>query len=163
MCCVCHYPRLTSPRCKWLNPLHSGSKNLRRYNPNWGNDLKIRVLGIALLCGTFGISLANAESIPGGCLQKEQEIQRQIDHARQYENAPRVAGLQRALAEVKAHCTDEGLAAERREKIAEQRQKVAERKQELSESRQKGDAEKVLVREKKLAEAEQELRELEEN
>ncbi|MFC3394310.1 DUF1090 domain-containing protein [Brenneria rubrifaciens] len=117
--------------------------------------MKIRALSLTLF---FGMSLAHAETIPGRCLQKEQAIQRQIDNARQHGNAQRIAGLEQALAGVKAHCTDEGLAAERREKIAEQQQEVAERQHELNQSRQKGDAEKILKREKKLAEAERELR-----
>lgn len=123
--------------------------------------MKTPIVAIALSCGILGMSFAHAESLPGTCLQKEQDIQRQIDNARQHGNSARVAGLERALAEVKNHCTDEGLATKHQDNIAKQRQEVAERRQELNESRQKDDADKILKREKKLAEAEQELRQLE--
>ena len=43
------------------------------------------------------------------CQQKQQEIQRQIDYARQHGNTPRIAGLERAKAQAGNGCTDEKL------------------------------------------------------
>ncbi|MEE3651253.1 MULTISPECIES: DUF1090 domain-containing protein [unclassified Brenneria] len=123
--------------------------------------MKIHHLIGAILLAFSGSSLAQTGNMQGGCLQKEQDIQSQIDHARQHGNQHRVQGLQRALAEVKANCTDAGLAAERQQKIAEKRAEVAERQRELNESQQRGDTQKILKHEKKLAEKQQELQALE--
>ncbi|WP_420808427.1 DUF1090 domain-containing protein [Brenneria alni] len=117
----------------------------------------------AILLIFSGNVLAQTENTQGGCLQKEQDIQRQIDQARKHDNQQRVKGLERALTEVKSHCTDAGLAAKQQNKIADKRAEVSERQRELNESKQKGDPQKILKREQKLAEAEQELQALEKN
>ncbi|CPR14506.1 DUF1090 domain-containing protein [Brenneria goodwinii] len=122
--------------------------------------MKIHHLMAAIVLVFSGNTLAQAANVQGSCLQKEQEIQRQIEHARQSGNQHRVAGLEKALDGVKSHCTDEKLAAEHQDKIADQQAEIAERQRELSESKREGDPQKILKREKKLAEAEQELQAL---
>lgn len=95
------------------------------------------------------------------CGEKEQDIQREINHAEQHNNPHRVAGLTTALNALRAHCTDSKLIAEHQDKITQQKAKVAERQTELDKARRKGDAEKVIKRERKLAEAEYQLKSLE--
>ncbi|TQI82378.1 uncharacterized protein DUF1090 [Serratia fonticola] len=92
------------------------------------------------------------------CATKAQDIQTQIDYATQHGNTHRVAGLEKALSEVQAHCTEAGLAADRQKKIAEKQSKVAEREQELKEAQQTGKADKIAKKQKKLAEAQAELK-----
>ncbi|AHM72143.2 DUF1090 domain-containing protein [Yersinia hibernica] len=92
------------------------------------------------------------------CDTKANEIQQQIDYAKQHGNTRRAAGLETALKEVKSNCTVESLKAERQKKINEKQRKVAERKQELKEAQQKGDASKIANKQKKLAEAQAELK-----
>lgn len=95
------------------------------------------------------------------CLQKEQEIQHEIDLAQKHDNQRRVTGLERALTEAKAGCTDEKLKAQHQDKIAELKQKVAERQKELEKEKADGDdSKKIAKRERKLAEAEQKLKEV---
>ena len=48
-----------------------------------------------------------------GCAAKICHLERELSYARAHNNSHRVAGLQRALAETKAHCTDSRLEAER--------------------------------------------------
>lgn len=95
------------------------------------------------------------------CGEKEQNIQREINHAEQHNNVHQVEGLKKALGEVKVHCTDSQLIADHQEKITRQKAKVAERQNDLDKARSKGDADKIVKREKKLAEAKSELESLE--
>ena len=73
----------------------------------------------------------------------------------------RINGLNKALREVRANCSDSQLRADHQKKIAKQRDEVAERKHDLAEAKQKGDADKIAKRERKLAEAQEELKKLE--
>lgn len=105
--------------------------------------------------------LAPAAQASSLCGEKEQEIQRQISYAEQHNNQHRVAGLKKALSEVREHCTDSQLIAEHQEKITRKKANVAERQADLDKARLKGDPEKIAKRERKLAEAESELKSLE--
>lgn len=114
------------------------------------------LLGLALF--SLSGSLMAAESL---CQQKEQDIQHEIAMAKQHNNQRRVNGLERALTEVRANCSDNKLKASHQARIKAQREKVAERERELKEERQDGDAkEKIAKRERKLEEARQELKKL---
>ncbi|ORM95133.1 hypothetical protein HA50_17985 [Pantoea cypripedii] len=122
------------------------------------NLMKRQLLLGAVLFSLSG-SLLAAESL---CQQKEQDIQREIGMAKQHDNQRRVNGLERALTEVRASCTDEKLKAAHHERIEAQKHDVAERERELKEERQKGnDKEKIAKRERKLEEAQHELKQLE--
>jgi len=114
------------------------------------------LLGIVLF--SLSGSLMAAESL---CQQKEQDIQHEIEMAKKHNNQRRVNGLERALTEVRAGCTDKKLKASHLEKINAQKQKVAERERELKEERDEGhDKDKTAKREHKLEEARQELKKL---
>ncbi|MBW1216187.1 DUF1090 domain-containing protein [Pantoea allii] len=114
------------------------------------------LLGMVLF--SLSGSLMAAQSL---CQQKEQDIQREIEMAQKHNNQRRVNGLERALTEVRAGCTDKKLKASHLEKINAQKQKVAERERELKEERDEGhDKDKIAKREHKLEEARQELKKL---
>lgn len=95
------------------------------------------------------------EEQPGltGCAAKQQSIRTQIEQARLHANADQQAGLEKALSEVQAHCTDAGLRKEREQKVLDARHEVAQRKKDLDKAMKKGDAEKINKRKEKLAEA----------
>ena len=118
--------------------------------------MKYRIV-IALACLTLSSTAFSATL----CQQKEQDIQREISHAQTHGNQHRLSGLNKALSEVKEHCTDEKLKADHQKKIAEQRDEIAERQRDLAEAQAKGDADKITTREHKLAEAHEELKALE--
>ncbi|KAA8673119.1 DUF1090 domain-containing protein [Pantoea dispersa] len=119
--------------------------------------MKQQLLLGAILFSLSG-SLLAAESL---CQQKQQDIQREIEMAKQHDNQRRVTGLERALTEVRANCTDEKLKSAHAERIEAQQHKVAERERELQHDRQEGkDQEKIGKRERKLEEARQELKKL---
>ncbi|AWQ21137.1 Protein YqjC [Pantoea ananatis] len=114
------------------------------------------LLGITLF--SLSGSLMAAQSL---CQQKEQDIQREIEMAQKHNNQRRVNGLERALTEVRAGCTDKKLKASHLEKINAQKEKVAERERELKEERDEShDKDKIAKRERKLEEARQELKKL---
>jgi hypothetical protein len=121
------------------------------------NLMKQQLLLGAILFSLSG-SLLAAESL---CQQKQQDIQHEIEMAKQHDNQRRVTGLERALTEVRANCTDEKLKSAHAERIEAQQHKVAERERELQQDRQEGkDQEKIGKRERKLEEARQELKKL---
>ncbi|MGA4633059.1 DUF1090 domain-containing protein [Pseudomonas solani] len=114
-----------------------------------------------LLLLTAGLTLAGtaaaADTPLTGCAAKRQAIESRIEQARTHGNDAQVAGLQKALDEVKAHCTDAGLRQQREDDIAKRRAEVQEREADLREAQAKGDAGKIAKREAKLAEARREL------
>ncbi|MFV9375756.1 DUF1090 domain-containing protein [Citrobacter portucalensis] len=114
---------------------------------------------IALAISLFALSAGSYATTL--CQEKEQDIQREISYAEKHNNQSRINGLNKALSEVRANCTDSKLRANHQKKIAEQKNEIAERQRDLAEAKQKGDAEKIAKREHKLAEAQQELKELE--
>ncbi|HBM9258388.1 TPA: DUF1090 domain-containing protein [Citrobacter freundii] len=114
---------------------------------------------IALAISLFALSAGSYANTL--CQEKEQDIQREISYAEKHNNQSRINGLNKALSEVRANCTDSKLRASHQKKIAEQKNEIAERQRDLAEAKQKGDADKVAKREHKLAEAQKELKELE--
>ena len=107
------------------------------------------------------LSLACATQASSLCGEKEADIQREIGYAEKHHNQSRIDGLNKALKEVRANCSDSGLRAEHKKKITKQKEEISERKADLREARQKGDADKITKREEKLSEAEHELKALE--
>ena len=91
------------------------------------------------------------------CADKEQRILERLQEAEAADNQGQVRGLNKALAEMRDNCTEEGLAAERQERIAESEAEVKERREDLAEAIRDGDQDKVEKREGKLAEALKEL------
>lgn len=94
-----------------------------------------------------------------GCAAKEANIQQQLDYAKAHNNSGRIAGLEKALSEVRANCTDASLQAQREENVREKEQKVAERQQELKEAQASEHSDKIEKRVRKLQEALSELTE----
>lgn len=117
-----------------------------------------KVLLIALLLVTpvhAGTPVAGQET----CADKELRIMERLQRAEAVKNQGQVRGLNKALQEVRDHCTEEGLAAERQRRIAESEAEVQERREDLAEAIRDGDKNKIEKREGKLAEALQELNE----
>lgn len=114
---------------------------------------------IAMALALFSVSALSHAASP--CQEKEHEIQREISYAEKHNNQSRIDGLNKALREVRANCSDQKLRAAHQKKIAEQKEEIAERRRDLSEAKEKGDADKIHKREHKLKEAQQELKSLE--
>ncbi|WP_109124323.1 DUF1090 domain-containing protein [Dyella sp. C11] len=112
---------------------------------------------IAVLLGSCLLPLS-ALAQSGGCDAKRASIQQEITYAQAHGNASRVQGLQKALSEVNAHCTEAGLRSDAEQKVAKAQQKLAERQQELQEARDQGkSAQKIADRQRKVDEAHADL------
>ncbi|HEK1689851.1 hypothetical protein PpSQ1_04755 [Pseudomonas putida] len=94
-----------------------------------------------------------------GCAAKRQAIVDQIEQAKAHSNSNQQAGLEKALSEVDANCTDAGLRKEREQKVLEARHEVNQRTKDLDKAMKKGDPERINKRKDKLAEAKKELQE----
>ena len=98
--------------------------------------------------------LAAQEADPlTGCAAKRQAISTQIDQAKAHGNADQQAGLEKALSEVTANCTDASLRKERENKVLDAKHEVSRRQADLDKAMKKGDADKINKRKDKLAES----------
>ena len=118
--------------------------------------MKIRYIPCFMLFFLPAVVLANNPL----CQQKAMSIQQEIDFARSHNNQHRVNGLQQALSQVQANCSDEKLKAEHQQRIEKKKREVAEREQDLREATEKGNKEKITKRQKKLDEERNELQRL---
>lgn len=112
------------------------------------------LLVIAPTCSALAASQAAT-----GCEAKRLNIEQQIDYARTYGNSHRVSGLEKALSELNANCTDEGLRAERESDVRKKERKVEKRRQELAEAQADGRQDKISKKQQRLEEAQDELNE----
>ena len=92
-----------------------------------------------------------------GCAAKRQAISTQIEQAKAHGNSEQQAGLEKALSEVTANCTDASLRKERENKVLDAKHDVSRRQADLDKAMKKGDAEKINKRKDKLAESRKEL------
>ncbi|WP_460149786.1 DUF1090 domain-containing protein [Pseudomonas sp. S3_A03] len=98
--------------------------------------------------------LAAEEASPlTGCAAKRQAITTQIEQAKAHGNSEQQAGLETALSEVTAHCTDASLKKERENKVLDAKHEVSRRQADLDKAMKKGDADKINKRKDKLAES----------
>ncbi|MEZ9245613.1 DUF1090 domain-containing protein [Vibrio lentus] len=85
-----------------------------------------------------------------GCERKRCEIEYQIDKAKEYGNQHKVDGLTKALKEVKANCTNDGLKDKIAEKIESSEEDLAEYREDLEEAKQSGKTQKVKKYQRKI-------------
>ncbi|TSD80302.1 DUF1090 family protein [Pseudomonas sp. KBS0710] len=103
--------------------------------------------------------LLAAEEVPEltGCAAKRQAISAQIEQAKAHGNSAQQAGLEKALSEVTANCTDASLRKERENKVLDAKHEVSRRQADLDKAMKKGDADKINKRKDKLAQSRKEL------
>ncbi|QNR96961.1 DUF1090 domain-containing protein [Stenotrophomonas sp. 169] len=121
------------------------------------------------LTALLPLALLSASSAFAGtqtCAMKIDAIQRQMDEARQQGNVHQAAGLQTALTQTKAHCTDAGQAerAERKVRSAQEdvrrsQEDVRRAEQNLRDARARNDEGKISKHQEKLSEKQRRLRE----
>jgi hypothetical protein len=111
------------------------------------------VLSLALSLAVFSHTHAQTLS----CAEKQREIEQQITYATLHHQKDRAASLEIALANNKAHCTDEQLVSEQKKRIQDKKEKVSKAKNKLDEAKQKGKPGKIKERTDELNEAIKEL------
>ena len=104
-----------------------------------------------------------AQAANPACDQKADEIQRQIEQARQAGNHHRVDGLQRALAANRENCTDRQLIDVLKRDIAEEQAEIDQLRAEIREKESEGRDDKVKKLERKLADAQEDLKNLQQS
>lgn len=110
-------------------------------------------------CGLLAAPVFAADPAPlTGCAAKRQDITLQIAQAKASGNSDQQAGLENALSENTANCTDASLLKELETKVLDAKREVARRQSDLDKAMSKGDADKINKRKDKLAEARQELK-----
>jgi hypothetical protein len=92
-----------------------------------------------------------------GCKARQQAVADQLVFAKAHNNADQVAGLERALRNIEAHCTDAGLFKEQQQRVAELKEQVNERLLELQNARMSGKPGKIAKKQAKLEEAQTRL------
>lgn len=125
------------------------------FQENMMRHSKLLLASMLIIIPAF--STLAAPQAATGCQAKRQNIEQQIDYARTHGNSHRVAGLEKALSEVNANCTEEGLRVEREADVRKKELKVEERRQELAEAKTDGRTDKVRKKQEKLEEAQAEL------
>lgn len=104
-------------------------------------------------------SLASAQcSDLTGCEQKFCEINKQLTIAQQQNNPDKIAGLETALRQAKANCTNDKLKQNVIDKINGSKQDIAEYDADLIEAESAGKADKVTKYQKKIAEEENKIK-----
>jgi hypothetical protein len=113
-------------------------------------------LKLVLLCSVTCPVLAWAQV--GGCDMKRNSLEREVTYAQAHGNANRVGGLETALAQMNANCTDELLRSAGQRKVAAAQKKLAEREHDLQEARTQGKSpKKIAERQRKVDEAHADL------
>lgn len=115
---------------------------------------KIRIALAAMSLAIALPALAQSER----CDAKRSSLENEIAYAKAHGNANRVAGLETALEQVKAHCTDAALDARSEKKVRAAQQKVDERQRDLDKAKADGKSDKKIAeRQRKLDAAHEEL------
>ncbi|WP_077047173.1 DUF1090 domain-containing protein [Pseudomonas sp. KK4] len=122
---------------------------------------RLSPLALLTLCTVLAGPLMADEEAPGltGCAAKKQGIINQIELAKSHGNADQQAGLEKALSEVSANCTEASLKKERENKVLDAKHEVSRRQADLDKAMKKGDPEKINKRKDKLAQSRKELQE----
>ncbi|HZZ12924.1 MAG TPA: DUF1090 domain-containing protein [Paraburkholderia sp.] len=111
---------------------------------------------ILLLCSTVAPMFAWAQT--NGCEAKRASLEKEITYARAHGNANRVDGLETALAQMNANCTDAKLRSASERKVADAQKRLAEREKALQEAKSEGkSAKKIADRQRKVDEAHADL------
>lgn len=120
--------------------------------------MKAKKIILALAAISLFIPLASAQAADG-CRIKEEKLERKLAYAKTHNNRGQIAGLEKALAEVRANCDPAGLRADSESKVRDKEDKVREREREVEEARRQGDQNKIAKKQKKLRQAQTELKE----
>lgn len=122
--------------------------------------MKTSLATLLMLPALVLASAAYAAPAPETCATKQQAIKQQLEYAHQHNNKEQIAGLQKALSESQANCSQTGLEKEQQQKMAEKQEKVNERTRELKKVQATGNKQKIAKQQKKLDEALHELNEV---
>lgn len=113
----------------------------------------------------FGIAVSPivCAAQTNGCDGKRASVEQEIRYAQAHGNTKRVEGLETALAQLNANCTDAGLRSDAQRKVTQAQTKLAERERDLQQAKSDGKStKKIAERQRKVDEAHAELERLQE-
>ena len=116
----------------------------------------LALLTVASFMATPSLAAEDTQPLTG-CAAKRQAISTQIEQAKAHGNSEQQAGLEKALSEVTANCTDASLRKERENKVLDAKHEVSRRQADLDKAMKKGDADKINKRKDKLAQSRKDL------
>jgi hypothetical protein len=97
-----------------------------------------------------------------GCDAKRNSVEQEIAYAQAHGNAKRIDGLETALAQLNANCTDAALRSDAQRKVTQAQKKLSEREQDLQKAKADGKStRKIADRQRKVEEAHAELERVE--
>lgn len=113
--------------------------------------IKMSLLGLAL-CPVLALAQVNT------CAAKRDSIAQEIDYAQAHGNTRRVKGLQTAMIQLEAHCSDALLRSHAQKKVADAQKKLDERQKALQAAQADGKStKKIAERQRKVDQAHAEL------
>jgi hypothetical protein len=96
-----------------------------------------------------------------GCDAKRESVEQEISYAQAHGNAKRVDGLETALAQMNANCTDAVLRSDAQRKVTQAQEKLSERERDLQKAKADNkNSKKIADRQRKVDEAHAELERL---
>lgn len=101
-------------------------------------------LGLAVLASSAAVMAA------GPCANKAKALEIELDYAKAHGNGHRVAGIERALANVKAYCNDASEVREQQLKADKQRIKIKEVELAIKQAQDQGRSNKAQKKRLKL-------------
>lgn len=107
----------------------------------------------------FATTLLSLNAFADTCGEKILDIQEKIEKAQKRGQTSKIKGLETALSQTQANCTDESLQAAKLEKIRDQEEDVTEARQELEEAKTENKSAAKIK--KKQAKLDREIQELE--
>lgn len=113
----------------------------------------------AFLLGMATYPLVSAaQTHTDSCDAKRRSIENEISYAHAHGDVKRIKGLETALAQINANCTDAGLRSDAQRKVAAAEKKLAERERDLQDAKANGKrTKKIAEKQRKVDEAHAEL------
>lgn len=115
------------------------------------------ILALACVLGSPAVLAVEQAPPASGCVLKSQEINDKVQQAKTDGNKREQAGLEKALSEVKANCSETTLLKQHEQKVLDAKREVSRRQTDLNKAMSKGDPERINKRKDKLAESRKEL------
>lgn len=120
------------------------------------NRKMLKITTVALALSSFSYAQTNDAPLKG-CAKKAYDVNTQIALAKKDGNAHKVDGLNIALEEIKAHCSDDKIISEIEKDIKEAQKELTEHEADLKEAQAEQKSDKIKKYTKKIKEDEAEI------
>lgn len=120
------------------------------------NRKMLKITTVALALSSFSYAQTNDAPLKG-CAKKAHDVNTQIALAKKAGNTHKVDGLNIALEEIKAHCSDEKIISDIEKGIAEAQEELTKHKEDLKEAQAEQKSDKIEKYTEKIKEDEAEI------